>query len=104
MKTLGIAAFVLAAVALGADLYAVIETLPNYKSMSLTAQTDGDRILRALVDSYHGTLRSLAYTALGAGVLGTILGGVAGVKGWKPGFVAAGLALAAAAWQFAWAV
>ncbi len=46
----------------------------------------------------------LAAVALGAGVLGTILGGVAGVKGWKPGFVAAGLALAAAAWQFAWAV
>ena len=50
MKNLGIFAFVLAAVAIGANLYAVIETLPNYEAM--------DASLQKRIGSINMTLRS----------------------------------------------
>lgn len=103
-KVLGILAYVLAAVAIAASLYAVIETLPNYKATNDRIVSDGSAIMARLLESYRGTMKQLAYVAAGSGAVAAILGLVASKRGWKPGLVAAVLGLAAFGAQFAWAV
>lgn len=50
------------------------------------------------------TLRLLAYFAFGAGILGALLGLVAGLKRFPVAWLALPLGALGAAWQFSWAV
>ncbi len=105
MKVLAIVALVLGAAAVGSNVYAVVETLPNYESFTQMALQQGDPLMNLLVEDYRNTLRLEAYSAFGLGVLATILGGVAGLKGKKPlAWGGALLGIAGLIWQFVWAV
>lgn len=106
MKALGIVAIVMAIGSIGANLYAVIETKPNYEYMDGVVNGDGPQTKfdKPLLEEYRGVLQMLAYAALGLGAVATLLGGVSGAKGFKPGFAAVGLGIAGLGWQFVWAV
>ncbi len=106
MKALGIAAIVLGVAAIGANVYAVVETKPNYESLSETIEKQGaqTKFDLPLLEEYRDTLKMLAYAAFGLGALGVILGGIAGAKGFKPAFAGALLSLGGLIWQFLWAV
>ena len=107
MKGLGIAAIVLGIASVAFDVYAVVETRPNYVSLSnqitkTGAQTKFDI---PLLEEYRSALRMEAYGAAGLGVVALILGAVAAFKGgFKPALGGALLGVVGLIWQFLWAV
>jgi hypothetical protein len=107
MKGAGIAAIVLGLLSVGANVYAVAETKPNYEYMEAEIAEHGARTAfdLPLLEEYRDTLKMLAYAAFGLGILALVLGGLGGVKGgFKPSFAGAAMGAIGLIWQFLWAV
>ena len=74
--------------------------------MSLSMEQHGAQTAfdKPLIQEYRDALKNLAYAAFGLGVLAFLMGLGSGLKGFKPGFIGAGVGVVSVAWQFAWAV
>ncbi len=95
MKALIIASFVLGLGALGASIYAKVETHGNYEYMKNEIETRGPATQYdiPLRDEYKATLDKLHYAAWAAGGLAVILGALALRKSSNKGVPAAAILL-----------
>jgi hypothetical protein len=95
MKPLIIAAFVLGLAALGASIFAKVETHPNYESLKHSIDTSGPATAYdiPLLEEYKGTLDKLHYAAWGAGALAVVLGALAMRQATNKGVPAAAILL-----------
>ncbi len=79
MKALAIVALLLGLVAIGASLFAKVETLPNYEYMKgeLESGPPSTPYDVPLLEEYKSTIDLMHFIAWGAGGLALVLGGVA---------------------------
>lgn len=95
MKALLIAAFVLGLAALGASIFAKVETHGNYEYMKHEIETHGPATEYdiPLLAEYKSTLDKLHYAAWAAGGLAVVLGALALKKSSNKGVPAAAILL-----------
>jgi hypothetical protein len=95
MKALLIAAFVLGLGALGASIFAKVETHGNYEYMKHEIETRGPATQYdiPLLEDYKATLDKLHYAAWAAGGLAVVLGALALRKSSNKGLPAAAILL-----------
>lgn len=107
MKALGVIAILLGLAAIGCNVYAVVETLPNYEYINGVINGSGPSTAFdiPLRESYRDALKLMAYAAFGCGILAALTGAASGIKGkFKPAWVGVALGLVGVVWQFTWAV